>query len=176
MGKARSGKDTVAGRLVAEYGYQRVAFADPLKDMALSINPYVASDRIGAFRLKNLVEAYGWERAKDEYAEVRRLLQTVGQSIRSYDPDYWVNVAMRALDEVPGPVVVTDVRYPNEADALQARGFTLVRVVRPNRPDVKMAHSEHNSEVALDDRHPDVLVFNGGSLAELNQRVDALVN
>jgi hypothetical protein len=184
MGKARSGKDTVAARLTVEHGYERVAFADPLKDMALSINPIVASDGIGPFRLKPLVAAYGWERAKDEYTEVRRILQTVGQSIRSYDPDYWVNVAMRTITERTltkrAPVVVTDVRYPNEAEALRVRGFILVRVVRPGRPDAltpaEQAASAHTSEVALDDWTPDVLIFNGGSLAELDQRVDALMS
>lgn len=180
MGKARSGKDTVAARLTVEHGYERMAYADPLKDMALSINPIVASDGIGPFRLKPLVNAYGWERAKDEFPEVRRILQTLGQSIRNYDPDYWVTVAMGRLAKVTGPVVFTDVRYPNEAEALRARGFTLVRVVRPGRPDAltpaEQAASAHTSEVALDDWNPDALIFNGGSLAELDQRTDALVN
>lgn len=183
MGKARSGKDTVAARLVAEYGYQRVAFADPLKEMALSVDPLIPTTDGIHVRLSALVRDAGWEYAKDRHPEVRRILQTVGQSIRGYDLDYWVNVAMRGIAELTltnrGPVVVTDVRYPNEAEALRARGFTLVRVVRPNRPErltpAEDAARFHTSETALDDWNPDVLVFNGGSLAELTQRVDALI-
>lgn len=187
MGKARSGKDTVAARLCEAHGYARVAFADPLKEHALRINPIVSTRFSGgdefALRLARCVEIYGWERAKDEFPEVRRILQEIGQGVREVDPYFWVRIAVNKISEVrPDPVVVTDVRYPNEVATLRAIGFRIVRIVRPagsgfNPANLTVAErtaAEHSSETALDDETPDVLIHNGGSLAELAQRVDAL--
>jgi hypothetical protein len=80
---------------------------------------------------------------------------------------------MNAVAEANGPVVVTDCRYPNEADALKAAGFRLVRVVRPGAPP--QPFGSHASETALDDYVPDALVLNAGSVYELLMRADALV-
>ena len=40
-GPAQSGKDTLALVLVEDHGWTRVAFADPLKEMALAIDPWI---------------------------------------------------------------------------------------------------------------------------------------
>jgi hypothetical protein len=183
MGKARSGKDTVAARLCEAHGYARVAFADPLKEHALRINPIVSTRFSGgdefALRLARCVEIYGWERAKDEFPEVRRTLQEIGQGVREVDPYFWVRIAVNKISEVrPDPVVVTDVRYPNEVATLRAIGFRIVRIVRPviaaNLTPAEREAAKHDSETALDGETPDVLIYNGGSLAELAQRADAL--
>ena len=44
VGRKQSGKDTFAQRLVEEHGYTRLAFADPLKAVALAANPIVHTD------------------------------------------------------------------------------------------------------------------------------------
>jgi hypothetical protein len=178
MGRMRSGKDTVAARLVTEFKYTRLAFADPLKGMALDLNPIVT---VGAVRLAEIVNTFGWEYAKDEFAEVRRVLQHMGQSQRALDPDYWVRVLLAKVDAADRwnlPVVVSDVRYRNEADALKARGFRLVRVTRPGGGETvdaaELQALSHLSERDLARYTPDVAIYNGGSIAELHQRADAL--
>ncbi|MET9425639.1 hypothetical protein ABZY06_33885 [Streptomyces sp. NPDC006540] len=178
IGKARSGKDTIAQRLITTRQYTRVAFADPLKELALSVGPVVDNGNAGYqfqfARLSEVVNAVGWERAKDEYPEVRRFLQALGQSVRELDESFWLNIASRKIATAAGwnlPVVVTDVRYRNEADALRAAGFKMVRVLRKGVPDVGGAHA---SETELDDYPTDALVCNFGSLDALYQRVDAL--
>lgn len=182
VGRARSGKDTVAARLVQRYAYTRVAFADPLKDMAMSANPLIeeADGWLDCgcceeenLYLADLVHAYGWERAKDDYPEIRRFLQNFGQSVRELDPDFWLNIALKKIDVADRwnlPVVMTDVRYPNELEALMICGFTVVRVTRPGT-DVAGAHE---SETALDGYAADVTLDNSGDLADLFQLVDHL--
>jgi hypothetical protein len=44
VGYARSGKDTFAAAL----GYRRLAFADPLKELALAVNPLAAGSHADA--------------------------------------------------------------------------------------------------------------------------------
>jgi hypothetical protein len=173
IGRARSGKDTVAARLVAQ-GYTRVAFADPLKAALLDMNPYVPTGYGVTVRLQALIADVGWDRAKEDYREVRRLLQHTGQAMRAQDPDVWARPAIKTINVTWSPVVVSDVRYPNEAEALRTRGFRIVRIVRPDADPLPGGASTHDSETALDDYPADALIYNGGSLAELHLRADAL--
>ncbi|MGW5637125.1 deoxynucleotide monophosphate kinase family protein [Streptomyces sp. NPDC003832] len=177
IGKARSGKDTAAAHLVRTRAYTRLAFADPLKEMALAVNPFVYEDM---WRLSKVVSAHGWEYAKDVYPEVRRLLQAMGQAQREVDPDYWVNRMRPLLNNAEAwnmPVVVTDVRYRNEADMLRARGFRLVRVLRTTytgreiRDDYRT--DVHPSEIELDDFAADGEIYNAGSLADLYAAIES---
>lgn len=184
IGKKRSGKDAFASRLVEAHGFQRLAFADPLKAAVLDANPIlsVELDETHLFpeslpaqhpRLRWVVAEIGWERAK-ELREVRRLLQATGVAMREHvDPELWVWPVLdkviwhRADDE---PVVVTDVRFPNEAQAIRRDGGKLVRVVRPGVP----SDDRHVSETALDDYRVDYVATNGGSLDDLRNVADHL--
>lgn len=186
IGKARSGKDTAADYLVRANGYTRLAFADPLKEMALSIDPLIPTanalhGRIYV-RLSDLIRDVGWEYAKDTYPEVRRLLQHMGQTVRQYDDEFWITAMRRKLSKAEAnniPVVVTDVRYPNEADMLRARGFKLVRIVRPPTGQaVTMAEARaaaHSSETALDDYRADAVIYNTASIPDLERRLSAAI-
>jgi hypothetical protein len=174
IGKARSGKDTAAAFLVRERAYTRVAFADPLKEMALGIDPLITTTPSIYVRLSALVRDVGWEYAKDHYPEVRRTLQRIGQTQREFDADYWVNVAARKIAGAERwnlPVVVTDVRYRNEADMLRARGFRMVRIIRPFAEMRQGASAQHASETELDDYPADVLIRNDGDLAQLQRAI-----
>ncbi|MFF4495522.1 hypothetical protein [Streptomyces sp. NPDC001546] len=181
MGRAGSGKDTVGRRLVRTWAYTRVAFADPLKDMALRVDPVVTYEPAGfgpvPVRLSDVVNRWGWEEAKRRSPETRRTLQRMGQAVRKQDPNYWVALAMDKVavaDAWNLPVVLTDVRHVNECEALKARGFTLVRVVRPQAPALG-ANGAHESETALDDYPADVTVSNMGTVTDLNCAADGLV-
>ncbi|WP_327253177.1 deoxynucleotide monophosphate kinase family protein [Streptomyces sp. NBC_01244] len=176
IGRARVGKDTVAARLGQRFGYQRVAFADTLKNAALRIDPLIPTTTGVCVRLSRLVADVGWEYAKIAYPEVRRVLQYVGQTVRDTDPGFWIRSAMPALDAADNlnlPVVVTDVRYENEAIALQKRGFMLIRVTRPGA-GLDGPNGKHASETALDHYPADATITNGGSVPDLFATVDVL--
>ncbi|MDX2590979.1 hypothetical protein PV343_01395 [Streptomyces sp. WI03-4A] len=173
MGKAGSGKDTVAAHLVAAHGYTRLAFADPLKDMALEVDPFVQLVGGEAIRLSRVVALHGWDRAKEWCPEVRRLLQHMGQGVRQRDRSFWIRALLRAAVQIRGPIVVTDVRYLNEYAAMQRAGFSTVRVTRPGAGLVGAAGS-HHSETELDDARTTSAVLNDGSLDLLRARVDQL--
>lgn len=208
LGRKRSGKDTFAAELVAEYGFVRVAFADPLRRVMIDLDPLVVIEaaevgplrpeldlplgRPSTLRLAALVDAVGWERAKD-VREVRRLLQSHGVAIRAHvDPDAWVEAAQRVVNDIRGPwelggtyhdgtpgptdwhpgypVVVTDVRFLNEARAIRAAGGTLVRITRPGQD----ASDLHVSETELDDFAVDVEIDNSGTIEDLQAQARIL--
>lgn len=169
IGHAGSGKDTVAAHLVSR-GFTRVAFADAVRNVLLSVNPLVSKEGL---RLRDVVEAHGWDRAKREIPEVRVLLQGLGAGVRDeLGESTWLDHALRQLDTLSDrPVVVTDVRYPNEGRALQRRGFFLVVV---QRPGVGPANA-HPSEVDIPVELADATLLNNGSIPELYEKVDALL-
>ncbi|MFJ6622347.1 hypothetical protein ACIQOW_32795 [Kitasatospora sp. NPDC091335] len=170
IGRARSGKDTAAGVLAA-HGYNRLALADPLKVMAYDIDPVVGTELLGVHapapvHLAEAVNRYGWEAVKDKFPAARRFLQRLGtEGVRRHvDPDFWITRCLRAAAAAGGPVVVTDVRFVNEVDALRAAGFEVWFIDRgaPN--------GDHPSE-QLGPEHADRTVPNTGSLPDFHTRI-----
>lgn len=174
IGRARSGKDTVGRILLEHAGYERVAFADPLKAAALRLDPIVWTSTFSPDleRLRETVLRDGWELAKEE-PEVRRILQELGASVRAIDPDFWLRAGLTRVDEVTRatgrPCVITDVRYPNEAASLARAGFHLIYIDRPGIP-----HLNHESEGALTEDDAHHVIRNDSSLDDLKVRVKEL--
>ncbi|MDG4792713.1 hypothetical protein [Micromonospora sp. WMMD1082] len=173
MGKKRAGKDTIAARLVEAHGFRQYAFADALRECALIADPIVTPlDTVGrSLRLSDVVSAVGWEEAK-AHREVRRTLQQFGVSVRHLDPHFWVRVVMDEVAHRSQPVVITDVRFPNEADAIEAAGGVLWRVTRPGQDE----SDQHISETALSGRPAHAALHNRSDLHSLLKEVDRLAS
>ena len=149
VGYAQAGKDTFAGYL----GFKRLAFADKLKSMALDVNPVMIPAPIPEWSnqyLTDVVEEMGWERAKAEVPGVREFLQNLGVAVRKIDPDFWVNAAFLEYSSYV-TTVFTDVRFPNEIDAIREAGGIIVRIDRVGNE----AANEHVSEFAWQECVPD---------------------
>lgn len=156
-GSPGTGKDTLADLLCERYVLERRAFADPLRAMALVIDPNIGSYGY-ELRLSTAVEELGWRETKDRFPAVRTFLQRLGtDAVRNHlGKDVWV----RALLETTEPgvdYVVTDARFLNEVTMLRPR--VVIRVTRPGVPAVA---SKHPSDKPLHDRHIDVTVVNDG--------------
>jgi hypothetical protein len=181
-GKKRHGKGAIAERLIHAWGFTRVGFKDALVDAVRALNPIVGDDPIhGQRRWADLVDEWGYEEAKDHSRyghEVVRVLQNYGTHIRTIQPDFWVDAwrqgVMRQFREGNVRVVVDDVRFPNEAEAVE-RGGHVLRVVRHPEPLMPEALAAHVSETALDDWPFKHWLYNAGSLEELHEKVDEWV-
>lgn len=174
-GYARSGKDTFGGLLVQHHDFDRVAFADKLKDTLYDLDPDTwveLEDDTPVFTdsLRAVVDGYGWEWAK-EHTGCRALLQRLGVSVREHiGENTWVDAALQDVDPV-ARTVITDVRFPNEADAIRERGGVLVRIRRPQTGAV----NAHVSETALDGYRFDYVIENSGTIDNLRTAAQALV-
>lgn len=176
IGRARVGKDTAGSWLVENRGYVRVGFADALKEAALRLNPIIEGDHPDVMRLSDAVGSspWGWDVAKDVYPEVRRILQEYGMSIRDIDPEFWLRTALAKVAEANAagsPVVITDVRFPNEAESLRRAGFHLLYIDRPGVPRLN-----HASEGALTPADADTTIENYGSVPEFLADVEHIAN
>lgn len=155
--RAGVGKDTAAAAL-AEYGWQRAAFADALRGVAYESSPHLAE----------LVNMHGWDAAKRIYPSCRQHLERLGMAVRKYaGADVWINACLFRVDPAV-PTVITDVRLPNECEAIKARGGVLIRI---DRHDYDELNSQHITEHALRDYPFDAVVVNDGTPAELADRI-----
>ena len=138
-GYATAGKDEFADRLVEEFGYHKLSFADPMYEMAVILNPTVKCiDAYGMeykALLSDVVDEYGWTKAK-RFADVRSFLQRLGTEAgrKCIGEDVWVNALdprAKKLIKSGENVVVTNVRFKNEARWVTRNGGFVVRINRP---------------------------------------------
>lgn len=163
-GNAGAGKDTVA-QVLASAGWQSIAFADALRwEVASSwrIDPRLLTDRATkeqplACLCVGQVHDADWLRwcAVQGHnlmtpRSPRWAQQQWGSWRRAGDPHYWVrHVQMWVRTQQrrgAAGLVVTDVRFPNEAAAIQALGGHIVRVHRPGLPGLPADTARHESE------------------------------
>lgn len=165
VGKAGAGKTTAAELLVKGHGYTRLAFADPLKDIARQLwGPSADRDRVR--------------------------LQKLGVAVRDIHADTWANLLEDRWHEAHhgacSRVVVDDCRFPNEWWMLRELGFTIVRIDAPTETrKARLMNNgkwggeeslEHVSETALDDFVPDYVVENAGDPQTLADALARILN
>jgi hypothetical protein len=166
-GYAQSGKDTVANILVEKHGYRRIAFADPIRKLLYEMDPLVPKgygEGVINYRLQDLVDSYGWDKVKVDFPEVRRLLQELGVGARTLFGDtFWINEALYdvASDD---KVVVSDVRFENEARWIQDFKGQIWRVKRMGTD----AANDHVSESEMDGYPVDQIFVNNGTIEDLD--------
>lgn len=171
-GYAGSGKDSVAGYLVANHDFHRIAFGDSMKQCLYALNPIVAGGpEDTVWRIKDLVDLDGWDVAK-QIPEVRSLLQRFGTEAGRdiLGKNVWVNAAMALVGDHER-VVFSDCRFLNEANAVRDAGGLVVRIARAG---VGPANS-HESETGLDDYSFDRILLNDRGLPELKHLAHELV-
>lgn len=169
-GYARSGKDAAAAGLTA-IGWKRVSFAEPIRQMLLILNPMLPS----SLTLQTVVREQGWDGAKRS-PEVRRLLQVMGAEIgrEMIDEDLWTNLAKKAWDDYHKfgyDVVVTDVRFKNESDAIKFNGGKIIRIHR----DGVIPAQNHVSDTSVDLITPDFEIVNNGTVEDLQNTLKTVL-
>lgn len=163
-GAAGSGKSTVADYLVEHYGYQRVKFADPLKNMLRAIGLGDESIEGG---LKN--SPLEWLNNRTP----RYLMQTLGTEWgrQMICRDIWVSIWRNKVecwlnDEPRTRIVADDCRFANEAEAVTQLGGRILTVHRPGGALLM----DHASEAGIKGYDLPVVV-NDGDIYQLRQRV-----
>ena len=193
-GHAGSGKDSCAAALAAG-GWKSIAFADALRvevAAAFHIDIRELTERASKEQPRKSLavgnaENASWLRFASmhghsliEPRSPRWTLQRWGEFRRTSDALYWVRhvagwVKHQRAHGAPG-LVVTDVRFPNEALAIRGLAGHLVRVHRPGHvPHLAADTAAHESE-----RHEQIRVdadiSNGGTLLQLSAEVCRVVS
>lgn len=184
VGPAGVGKSTVGGLLAARHPTLEMAFAEALKSevcAAWSIprfsldDPVCKTQRDPWLALARCADdgfrRYAWELelpGLEDGLTPRTVMQRWGDWRRAREPDYFVRIVSEWIDCVlaaprPLPIVLTDVRFPNEAAMLRRRGAVLWRITRPGaeQPGGHTSERRHAGIVV------DAVIVNDGSLEQL---------
>jgi hypothetical protein len=166
-----SGKDTVAAYLIKEHGFERKAFADPLKRSVAAlfdipfadVDKYKNDDYIGV-EIRQISEVV-------KFLSFREILQRYGTEAHRdvFGQDFWLDYTLPVQGFYPGrAIVVTDVRFRNEAERVRELGGFMWFV---DRMEVRPPYELHPSEVY--DFEVDTIVHNNGTLEELYANIEA---
>lgn len=186
-GRKRHGKDTVGAFLTREHGYQRIAFADPIKRIAMDIYGLtydqcygdlkeVEDERWGTtprFIMQHLGTEMG--RTIHEDTWVRYAFATIERSRAGEAVDIFDESARGFVRKTFAPDtnwVITDVRFLNEAAAVENGGGQVWKVIRPG---MKGDSDTHASEVGVDLIKPTLTIPNDGTLEDLYAHVQDAV-
>jgi len=163
-GRMRSGKTELA-KVCEQYGYERLYFALPLKQLCADIlkisiddlnKAKVEKTEIGVTIEKDICELISKETDIPfdtvmeicngvKIRDVRHMLQFIGTDlIRKYNTDWHVN-KIRAMIDKDKNYVIDDVRFPNEKKMIEELEGECWFIVRPTLDNI----SNHESETSI---------------------------
>lgn len=168
-GKSGSGKSTAADYLWSTSGFLEMAFADRLKE--------AASVLFGWDRLALDDQEYKAEACPVWGITRREALQKLGtEAIRNvFGDDFWIKTWRQVYDQIQiiDSVVVSDVRFPHEADTIRDMGGVIVHIVRPGLETVGVPG--HVSESGVEVMPDDYVIMNSGSVEQLYEQLNGLL-
>lgn len=184
-GRKRHGKDTVGAFLENNHGFYATHFAKPLKRACRDIFGFTFDQVYGD---QKEIPDPRWDGLTP-----RAILQRFGTEVgRAIHPETWVRSTLTRVED-DADVCITDVRFPNEAQAIRDRGGYILKVTRPSRlaPYQRTTawiaqwshlaakcwawwHGEHPSETGVDLIEADYTLINDGNLYDLEDEVRAV--
>ena len=190
VGLIGSGKGTVGDYLAHHRGFVNLSFASALKD-AVSVIFGWDRDMLEG----NTPPSRVWRELPDEFWTAklgrvitpRLVLQEIGTEVmrKHWHPNIWVDSLEKQITNSTQSVVITDVRFPNEADLISRLGGKIIWVRKDPLPDwflqVQAGHitedielTVHESERAWIGTAIDHIIENTGTLQELYEKIDQL--
>jgi len=171
-GFKQSGKDTLADLMVEEFGFKKVAFADKLKNALHLLFNVPKQNLWGSDEDKMKLTEVKWtslnninreNRQDSTYLSVRELMQIFATEVcRTSIPGIWYEYL--DINEQEN-IVVSDVRFDNEAEFLKSKNAYVIKVKR------KCATSTaHESEKGITDDLMDKIFENNGTLDEFLEK------
>ncbi|MCW5597713.1 MAG: hypothetical protein KIT80_23665 [Chitinophagaceae bacterium] len=166
-GEAGSGKDTVGQILLNDHGYAIDSFKanliSPLAEI-FDVDSSIFCDR----KLKEEPSASLFGKSP------REVMQSFGTDWgrNMIHPDIWVKhtkMNIRRLLDKNLKVVVTDVRYNNEAEMIRDLGGEIWKIDRPNNPF--KIDTSHCSENGIADDYIDLTIKNHSDIDKLKRMI-----
>lgn len=166
-GKAGAGKTTVAEAIVERAMSIKIAMADPLTHMVISVL------EIADIPIDKVIHYL--HEGKDETIPLfgqstRDMKRAWGDQMREKNPDIFVRLAEAQIEyyreRLPGiPVLIDDIRMQNEAEWVKEQGGYIVHITRPKAGLRKV--TPHKSEDGFDSNLVDMRIQNDKGIDEL---------
>lgn len=206
-GFINSGKDTVADYLVNYHGFRRESFAAHLKDVVSVIfgwDRVMLEGRTSSSRIwREQVDSWWSQKLGQTDLTPRSVLQILGTDVlrQNFHDEIWIHSLAKKILSSTDHIVITDVRFSNEAQMIRDCDGILCAIQREPRPhwyhfvhealhnDVKSPtyHDDlrnlmqvkfpqvHESEWSWLNIDHDIVVKNNGSIEDLYVQIKNLV-
>jgi hypothetical protein len=185
-----SGKGTAADILVEHHGFEKLSFADSLKDCVAALFDWPRSmlegDTPASRQWREQPDEF-WTREMGFTVTPRFALQKVGTECmrQGLFDGIWVSRTKQRIEKQSSKnFVIPDVRFPNEIQMIQNQGGVVVHVQRGDLPD--WAEDFQTRGVEPQDVHPsewmwmkadlDHTIKNNGSIDDLKNQVSDLLD
>jgi hypothetical protein len=198
VGFIGSGKDTAADYLVNTHGFRRDSFANTLKDAVAYVFGW---DRVmlegrtkEAREWREQVDTWWAERLNMPNLTPRLMLQLWGTEVcrSGFHDDIWIASLENKIRKTKDDIVISDVRFPNEINAIHNAGGTVVQIKRGLTPHwydtavqanrgvesaIKFLKNEgiHASETAWVGGGIDHVITNDSTIDELFDQIEKLL-
>lgn len=169
IGYAGAGKDTVADIMMKNADFFRVAFADKIKAILselYSVPIDVFNDRV----LKNAPMLVFNGKTP------RQVAQETGMFYRGIRESTWLDYVKKKAGFLAGQgdnVVITDIRFPDEMDAVLSMGGVTVYIERANHEVYEHESERHIHDLSL---RADYRICNNSDLSGLEFETKAVLN
>ena len=170
-GRKQVGKDVVANYLATRYGYKNVKFAEPLKDALQALFKFTHTqieidketiDPFWGVSPRQAMQFFGTEIMQ---FEINRLIPGIGR-------DFFVKSLLAR--HPTGPIVISDMRFTHEYNAIKrvaANDSIIIKIIKDTN-DI----CDHISETELNSIKGDYTINNSGSIQELYEKVEKIIN
>ncbi|SFI31029.1 deoxynucleotide monophosphate kinase [Nitrosomonas sp. Nm34] len=162
-GAIGAGKSTVAQLLKNSYGFSETTFKE---DMVCCL-AYIFEVDMDIFNDRALKE-----KPHDDLLgrSPREVMQSFGTEWgrKLIHPDIWVKRVKNLIGHYPR-LVLSDVRFDNEAQMIKRKGGVIWHIERKNNPFV--VNTGHESEHGIDDRFIDQIICNDRDMDQLRAEV-----
>jgi hypothetical protein len=174
IGCAGSGKSTVANIIESDYAFSKLRFANGIKSMLRAL---LFESGIDHGRIHEMLEGSLKETSCDELSgkSPRYCMQTLGTEWgREFiSQNFWVDLTMHAVDNLLAAsqsVVIDDVRFPNEVNAIKNSGGKIFRIMRDQDAIPEAGHKSEGQILEFD-----ACILNTGSIADLENQIAKLI-
>jgi hypothetical protein len=179
LAKKQHGKDTCADHLINNYGFVKGSFARPLKEGCASLFGFTDEQLYG--NKKEEIDPF-WgvsPRKIFQYIGTDIFRNDINKIIPNLNDDFWVRCFVKKyktmIEKYPNnKVVISDVRFQNEVDAIHELGGIVIKLERPN---LYYDKDEHISEAGIDlIQNYDNKLLNDGSIEDLYNKIELLAH
>lgn len=188
-GAKRCGKDTLANYIANKFMYNKIAFADPLKEAVCALFDF-SHDQVGyACHAGNSTDDN--DTISDDAKDVidkrwgitpRKALQFFGTEVLQYkiqellpgiDRKFLANSLASKIRQSNRHFVVSDMRFVHEYEEMKKLGALIIRIDRPSIIE-NVYHDEavHTSEIEYRMIPYDMHILNDGDISNLIRRFD----
>jgi hypothetical protein len=184
-GKIGTGKTTTSDYLEKKYSFSEYSFAEPIKKIGLAFG-FESHQLYGTQNQKMEVNEH-WGVSARQFLQkfgtdiCRDIMPTIipdmkfGESGTPWIRLFEIHVAKLVKENPHVCIVISDVRFVNEAEAIQKMGGYVFRIDRNGRIDTDEKTSNHVSETQLMKINANLTLDNSGTKETLYNMIDIII-